>query len=315
MLNKLLLAAMCLLLAAHSARAQDKGLLRFRFNTGDVYHYSMELTGTGEMSMAPPELMDQESQTFDLPIDVSLYSEIEVNVTDVEKDGAAGLEMFLNRIRMNAGPDMVVDSDDEDEELPPFIEALFNEPIAMKIASDGGVLDAEFPDMEDDANELMGMFFPTDLHPADMLKKGLFKLPAQAVAPGGKWTQEASIPVPMTKGKSISFTYNFEMKGYESVKGLDCAAIEVSVKEDFSKQLNEIDLPGFGGEDEQVTMHFSRMSLDFTGTLYFAWKEGIFVAAEGAIEQDVSGAMTSSLEDESMTMSMNLIMDVKIELK
>jgi hypothetical protein len=311
--RKLLLAACLLLLAARAACAQDKGLLRLKFNTGDVYHYAVDISGTGEMSMHAPEIMDEE--TFDLPIDLSLYSELELNVTGVDKDGAAAIEIFVNRFRMNAGPDMVVDSTDEEQDMPQVIQAMFDEPLTLKMASDGGVLQAEFPDAGEDPDELMGMFFPTDLRPADILKQALFKLPAQAVAPGATWEHKASLPLPLADKKTIEFTYNFTLQGYETVKGLDCAAIAVSVSEDFTKQLSAIELPGFGGEDEVVSMRFDRMLLDFSGTLYFAHKEGVFVGAEGTLEQEMSGAMSSTLEDESVSMNMNLLVDMKIELK
>jgi len=196
MLKRLLLIA-CLVLMARAACAQEQRTLRLKFNAGDVYHYAIELSGTGEMSMRTPEAMDMDMESFDVPMDVSMYSEIEVSIVDVAADGTAGMDIFMNRFRMNTGPGMSFDSSDEEEDLPPFLEVLFDEPVVLKMASDGRVLAADFPQTDAEMDETMSMLFPADLSPADILKQAMFKLPAEAVAPGDKWTQAATIPVPM----------------------------------------------------------------------------------------------------------------------
>ena len=73
-------------------------------------------------------------------------------------------------------------------------------------------------------------------------------------------------------------------------------------------------VPNFGG-DEEVSMHFDHLQLDVDGKFYFAGKQGIFVGAEGSIEQDVRGVMTAPSEQGEAGMRISFNADFTVDLK
>ena len=305
--------AAMLLLVQVASRAQEQRLIRLKFNKGDVYHYAIEMSGVGEMTMKTSGTADMES--FDLPMDLSLYSEIEVQVIDVDDARRAEMDIYLNRFRMNTGPGFMFDSSDDEEDLPPFLQVLFDEPVIIEMGDDGMIHDVSFPQTEAQVDEAMKALFPSHMDLAAILKQSMFRLPESPVAPGDTWSQSVALPVPGSDAGEVSVTYDFVLRDYETVKGLECAVIEMTVSEEVSRQVGSVELSGFSGPGERVTMHFDRLGLDFSATLYFAWQAGVFVGAEGFLAQDVRGTMTASVEDEVIGLGMDFEADISVELQ
>ena len=308
--------AAAFLFAALPARAQDSGVpLKLRFNKGDIYNYSIDITGTGEMGMRPPAGEDLDPSLFRMPLDISLFAEIEMEVRDVASSGAAKLDLFLNRFRANFGDEFYVDTDNDDDMLPPFMETLLETPVSLTVAPDGAVQKASFPKM--DLEEFLLPFMP-EFEMEKLLQQALFTLPEKPVAKGDTWTYDAAIELPGTPTQNVPLQYRFKMLGFEQVKGIECAVIEIVVDENAAAGLRELIIPmPYDEEAGRIAMNFERMIFNMDGKIYFAHEQGILIGLEAEMEQDVS-IMATALDEpdeESIGFDMEIIADILVQLQ
>ena len=311
--------AIMLLFSATFATAADSpaggpAALRFNFSKGDVYHYTLDMNGIVEMAVKAPEIPAAESASMP-PMDLALYAEIELDVKNVDKNQEASLEVFLNRVRVNTGQGQVADSD-KDENMPKFLTALMDDPIKIKIAPNGKILDMKYPKIKN-MDEGFADLVPPGFNPMEITRQGMFTLPEKPVDTGDTWTQIVEFDFPFSPGKKLKMTYNFEMMGYEKVKEIDCAVVNVTVKDDLSKQVGEFKMP-FSGEGENATMRMNRLMMNFQGKFFFAPLQGIFMGMEGTLDQELSGNISGpgpAGKEETVGLSINFSADVTVQLR
>jgi len=120
--------------------------------------------------------------------------------------------------------------------------------------------------------------------------QGIFpNFPAAAVKVGDKWPVQETITQKSDAGEiKIAFNNESTLDGFEKVDGFDCARIKTAVKGVMSGSLNQMGMSL--GMDAK---------LEGTDTSYFAFKEGMFVKSESAV--DLSGVITA----DSMGMTIN----------
>jgi hypothetical protein len=307
-------AVLLLFSATFAAAAGGPATLRLNFSKGDVYHYTLEMNGIVEMAVKAPEIQAAESASMP-PMDLALYAEIEMDVKNVDQDQKASLEVFLNRVRVNTGQGKVSDSD-KDEDLPKFLTALMDDPLKIKLAPNGKILDMKYPKIEN-MDQGFADLVPPGFNPVDIARQSMFVLPEKPVNVGDKWTQTVEFDFPFSPGKKLKMTYNFEMMGYEKVKEIDCAVVRITVKDDLSKQVGEFKMP-FTGEGETATMRMNRLMLDFQGKFFFAPLQGIFMGLEGTMDQELSGNISGpgpAGKDETVGLNINFSADVTLQLR
>lgn len=93
---------------------------------------------------------------------------------------------------------------------------------------------------------------------------------------GDSWTSTVPISQTSTTGEStMIFTNTYTLDGFDDMDGYECARIAVKTKATYEGTINQ------GGMEL-----LSEGEIEGTGTLYFAYKEGIFIkmTAEGTSE-------------------------------
>lgn len=293
--------------AWRAAAAGDPVLLRLNFSKGDIYNYAFNIDVTGEAGIRPPEDAPVPGEIMAFPLDMSTYTELEIEVKDSGADGAV-LEMFVTRMRGAMSFEENTETYDSDEDESGMNDEMMDKPTTLRVAPNAAITDLKLPAI---TNMDILMPVPDELDLGAMLSQMMFTLPDKPVAPGDEWDQKRNVEIPGDPPIKIAVPYHFKFIGFEKIKELDCAVIAVSVNEDFSKQMDtwNVQVPTFEGYDceaeecsdemieemaaaestgtETLPITFEKLALTVDGKLYIAHMQGVLVGAEAAMDTDV----------------------------
>jgi hypothetical protein len=148
---------------------------------------------------------------------------------------------------------------------------------------------------------------------ANLFEQTQHQLPEKAVDVGDKWTQEMNLNLNGdSSGKNSKFNTNYEFIGYEDVKELRCAKIRVKGSGDISDILKSLML-----DSQASNLKVKNMDIGYDGELYFATDEGILVAFDFTISQNISAMMDVKIdkETEHINMKVDMAIDGYYELE
>lgn len=335
--------AVTALAAGRAAAAGDPVALRLNFNKGDVYNYAFNVDITGEAGIRPPEDTPVPADLLAFPLDMSTYTELEIEVTDSDAAKGAALEMFVTRVRGTFSFQDNTQTYDSDTDENVMNGDLMDKPTTLRVLPNAAVSDLNLPGITD-----MEVFMPLppEFDIGKMLSQMMFTLPDKPVAPGDEWEQKRTMEIPGDPAIKITIPYKFKFIGFEKVKEIDCAVLAVSVNEDFSSQVDtwNIPLPAFdaidcevedcdedmlsaiadeeaSGDTETLPITFEKLALTVDGKIYLAHKQGVLVGAEAAVDTDVlmSVEVPEGEEDEvfhgRVGFGVSASMDVSVNLQ
>ncbi|MEW5947743.1 MAG: hypothetical protein AB1742_16270 [bacterium] len=286
--------ALCVFAAAAPPGAAERIFLENRYERGDVYVYSLKMTGRGSsmvLGAADPALRNQE-------FFMEIRNGMEMKVLEVAEDGAAAIEGRVTDWSVSFN-DAVISSPEKAEKLPadsPMKK--LTEPFLMKVAKDGRVL------------EFSGSIVESELFPirtGEALggwSHAVF--PDHPVSVGETW--KGQMPLFPGGGKDApAVNVEYVLEGIESVKGLACAVIEARTDADVP-EINEkfFSAPPFAGAGVEM----KKLKQKLNGKIYFAHAEGIMVAYEFSMRQESEMRVRNPLSRKK-PIEMKVVMDME----
>ncbi|MFA6450246.1 MAG: hypothetical protein WCX65_12300 [bacterium] len=302
MKTRAILAAFVLMLAATAASAEPV-LLRYKFSTGDVLIYALEATGAGKlMTSVFKSAGDQKPmETSEVPVNMKVKMSLETDVESVDKNNIATVLTRVTAYKLTQdGQDVInLKAGDEKKEtagngIASPLKDLYKNPIRMELDQRGVI--KKISGLEKLSETLPQM----DV--ANLFEQTQHQLPEKAVDVGDEWTQEMNLEMNAEKpGKQTKFRTRYKFIGYEEVKDLRCAKIRVDGDGDISDILKTL-----MGEVETSNVKFNNMEIGYNGDLYFAADEGVLVAFDFTISQNVAAVMDVKLGNEMKHIDLNV---------
>jgi hypothetical protein len=312
MKSRIILLALVLILAATSANA-DPVLLRYRFSTGDVLIYSLEATGKGKLVTAIEDSRkDSKSPVSStIPVNMTVKLSLETDVESMSGDNVATMLTRVTSYKLTQdGADVINlkpgdENKDSDNDIASPLKDLYKNPIRMEMDARGII--KKISGLEKLSETLPQM----DI--ANLFEQTQHQLPEKPVDVGDKWTQEMNLDLSADKpGKTGKFKTNYEFIGYEDVKDLHCAKIRVKGAGDISDMLKSLLL-----DSQASNLKVQNMNIGYEGDLYFAPDEGVLVAFDFTISQNIAALMDIQMDKEKkhVDMKMDLTIDGYYELE
>ncbi len=297
--------------------------LENKYIPGETLRYRIEASGKGAMTLSG---LPEEKKAMSIDIDIHLEMDSSQKVLAVDEEGTADLELSYDRLIekiISAGQTMeiiadknatiirqngkvIYDSTAPGEKLKPSpFEGLIGQSMTMKVTKTGKIL--EVKGLEG-LKRLMPQF---DIQ--GMIKQSQPAFPEKKVRIEESWVQKTELPLPQV-GKPVTIETKYTLKGFEKIKGYNCARIEAKVDVLLTDLVFDMSL---GKPQTEVKMVIDRLSQKMEGMLYFAYKEGKLIKSDQ--DMDMSMEMTTKIKREGkkteMKTNMNMKMKVVMELQ
>lgn len=297
--------------------------LENKYIPGETMRYRIEASGKGAMTLSG---LPEEKEATSIDIDIHLEMDNSQKVLAVDEEGTADLELSYDRLIekiTSAGQTMEIIADKdatimrqngkviydstapESEGRPSPFEGLIGQSMTMKVTKTGKILEVK-------GLEGLKRLMP-QLDIQEMIKQSQPAFPEKEVRIGESWIQKTEFPLPQI-GKPVTVETKYTLRGFEKVKGYNCARIEV--KMDVLLTGLGLDVP-LGEPQTEVRMVIDRLSQKMEGMLYFAHKEGKLVKSDQ--DMDMSMEMTTKMkragEETEMKTKMDMKMKVVMELQ
>lgn len=292
--------------------------LENRYISGEILRYRMEASGKGAMTLSG---LPEEKEATSRDMDIHLEMDSSQKVLAVDEEGTAELEFSYDRLIekiTSAGQTMEIIADKnatimrqngkviydstapEAQERPSPLKGLIGQSMSMKVTKSGKILEAK-------GLEGLKKLMP-QLDIQGMIKQSQPAFPEKKVRIGESWTQDVELPLPQV-GKPVTIETKYTLKGFEKVKGYNCARIEAKVDTLLTDLVFDMSL---GKPQTEVGMVIDRLSQKTEGMLYFAHKEGKLVKSDQDV--DMSMEMTTKMKREGKEMEIKTKMDMKMKV-
>jgi hypothetical protein len=275
------------------ALAQDKIVLKLKYNLGDElrYHLKTNSNYTIEVEGVP------EFQGRKLP-GGSMEQEYILNqkVTDISPEQVTTVEFKYESCQMH----MFV-GDKEISGVEEATKQMVGKTMTMKLDKDGKLL--EFSAMEG---------LPADLAKTDMrqfLKQIQPSIPQKEVKLGEEWIEENKFSLPLEKGVTMDMKIKSKNKfmGIEELKGEKCAKIAIKFYLNFLQSLKA------APDSPEVTLGKGEGQGDFT--CYFNVDKGRYESTTGDIKLNFKFFMSmGGNEQNKMMMRMHMLQNMDMKL-
>lgn len=254
------------IMVATATPVRSETLLRWKFKPGETLRYVSQMKTTGKTGVGPTPLIMTTNQSI----------EMSQAVKSVDADGVASVVQTFDRwqLKIVSQQGVMVDYDSAangetvgmSKALVPFLDAVVNKPISMKIDSRGEFSDTQVPQsMLDGMKNVPGM--GTLLSGKTIGKlAALGTLPKEPVSMNDTWTTEADVEIPMFGRMTARST--FEYLGSVTRDGRELEKIG------YTQQLSVTP----GQESAAAAMKITDQSI--SGTTYFDNAEGHFVESD-----------------------------------
>lgn len=281
--------------ATAAASSTAPVLLRLKFNPDDVFVYSMRIEVDGHVEMENSPFGDREPDRF--------YSEAnavtEMKVKSVGKTGDAEIEGKVKDWKLNFNGTVMSAADEKQPGgIDSPMKSRLSKPFSVRITTRGAT-ERMGKEAEEDAGEdgLSG-FAPTfdDFTWTTLLPEGQVKI-------GDTWFEE--LPPPFATGNDARKPrIDYKFIGFENVKGLNCAVIEIESDLGLMSDLSSLGFPGMPKNDSK----FTNFSSSLSGKMYLAMDAGVFVGLEFIFKLggDMEIKMPQDKPPLKMTMSMEM---------
>jgi hypothetical protein len=298
----------CLLLTiliATSARAADPETvsLEMRFSKGDVYVYALRMN----MDIASSIKQDN-SQAKPMPMSMNMVIEahMRMDIQDVSATGTANGEMRFTDVKLTTN-NQTMSSGSPDSPKGP-LAALTKERMKFRMDKNGRT------SMEMPSSDAMA----AKLGLSGMLEQLQPSLPDKPITVGETWEQTidmSSLLGGNSKSNQIPLKVKFNFVGFEKVKDIPCAKLEMSYKGDIKDLTSEV-LERLSSKSATEKTSIDKMSQDMKGTIYFAHEKGVFIGVEFELVQDSEIRVESvSASGKSSTMQQHIRMKGSLELE
>lgn len=295
-------------------------LLRVSPEVGTVHRY--ELTQKQKINTSMGAMGSQE-------VESTTRLEMTQEVRDKGEDGSVTLGVTYDRIRMEMqGPmSMTVDTDAADaagdDPMAGMMGSLVDKPIVVRMTDRGEILGVE--GIESIFDELLsGM--PDDPGAsamADTMKKsfgdeslsGLFQqmnpiLPEGPVEPGDTWSSDIGVTNPVIGTMDVH--YDFQLIGYETAEGRDCAKLgfdytmKFEGESDLVSQMRDM----FRQQGVEVDLSWSFDDAVGSGTIWLDRATGMPVTMDSTTSMKIAINMAMGQGGgQSMSLAMDIVQD------
>lgn len=300
-MRKILMYLVVTLAIAYNATAWGEGvLLRYKYTEGDQLLYVMNATGEGSMKMSVISGdIDESKIPKEIPLEMAMKMTMKSVVNAVNEQGDATIETKIRSYGLKQnGMDLLSYDDSVESNSESPVSAMFDEPFTMVVSTRGEV------------KEFKGLESLKQLNPqmdvSQMLSQFQQPFPENPVNVGEKWKQNGPTNVSGEGAQDMGLETEYEFLGFEDVKGLNCAKINMEITGDFSKTMKDM----FAGMLGALGGKLDELEIITKGTMYFEPVAGVLVAAKFNIDQKM---VMSIKPPESDGAEMSMIMDMNME--
>lgn len=287
---------------AASASARGAVELKYRAAKGDVFYYSDVSRTSRTMSFKNLDERSEEQNSITLEGETTV--KYHTDVLEVDGELTASMRTVPDKYLSMEGDSAIVDMDVEtgrsrfngiewyEEYLKPYVMTADSEGKPLKFASEETAPKTTAVDFLE--MSLNAFYFP---------------MPARPVEVGEEWFEalvNSGSADPRFRIEKVRKQFQFE--GIEKVKGLECAKISFSmIVESFPA------LVTLFFEESKLTgsPEIQRAEFVYSGTVYFAIREGFIVAVEYAINSRMSAVVSEKTPEEERVIRSRVSMDAE----
>lgn len=308
----LLCAALIVCAAGAPARAADKNkpvALKLKFTKGDVLTYAVKMDISGTLTMKGIAGYEEATgkSSLDVPVDMSIYTEMEMEAADVAPDGSATLTVTFTHMKMKNGTAVVFDTDGDEDSMPAGVGEFLETPITISLAPNGKILYSGFPNPDDLSPVLAEMKLD------ELFKQSWVTLPDKAVQAGDKWDYTYSMELPFAKKTKVKLKFDLEMLGFDTVKDMASAVIGIKYDDDLSKQVGRLEIP-VPGDARGISAKIDKLSQKIEGKIYFAPGPGVLLGSHLEGEQRILGSFNMPGDNSHVTMDAEFTLAIDMDL-
>lgn len=323
--GKIVLGAVFLLLLPLVCSCAKKTVnLEYRFTKGEELRYTMTLKGDGTTRI--DGLPGQVKEIPEKPLKMQMDFAYKMVVKDVDAQGSADIETYLDSFKSvtdSGGLKMQMEVDEKGARMmqgdtvvkdAPGLEnmtELFKTPTTIKMDKRGNVISVSEPGGA-------GIGLPqTDFY--SFIKQAQFTLPEGPVAVGHSWKDKRDLMLGDGIDKKVKDSIDlkldvtYTLKGLVTREGRQCA--EISMRGAMKAKDMEMDMQQVKGSPVAIKIVFDKLVQDIDGKIYFDFNDGLMVATQFDIDQDMVMTMNMAKGDQEFKLKSNVKMKLTADIK